>query len=898
MQAICRFLGPSVVVAILFVAAEARAINNSNVTFSGVTTNFNGILTWPWDDTGTNNTLSIVNGAVVIDTAHWFGGINAQANRNFIIISDPGSLLTNNTVNSFIGRMGAGNQVIVTNGGAWVSANALIGSLTASASNNSVLVTGPNSLFRTTGDITMGGGGAGNSFTVTDQGTVVYGGFFTIGNVTSGNSLLITNGGRAHATGTLLVGAFDANPSGSNNSMVVTGAGSVLTNSGNLFVGRQSAYNRMTIRDQASVVNSIGFIGSLTSAANSNEVLVTGSDSTWTNHGGMTLGGLGNGNRLTVTDTGLVFAGSTVTIGASSGGANNSLIVSNGGRFITSASLLMGETDATTRNNSVTVTGSGSVLGAATGLLVGRYSTGNQLIISNGGVVTNGGTAFLGATAASSSNNTALVTGSGSVWSNASLIVGSASGNNTLTVTDSGRVYASDITVGNSAAAVGNQLIVTNGGQVTVSGGITLAPNGITAANGLLKIVGTGSAVTSGGLTVGAGGPGNQMVIEQGGSLSSGAGVVRIGNQAAASNSSVTVTGNGSVWSNGSTIVVGNAANNNRLVVTDGGAVYAPFFDSGESTGTGNSILVSNRGLIDTTWLTASAGNSISNQGGIYQFTTATPVITAGRVFITNGTISFRGIVNAPSAALANLTYQGNNTLRLNNSTNANVASYTFESADITGNPSNYRKLELIDNSRWQSGSLIVGTNGAVSADAGSTVALTGHLSIHRSSNPSGDFDLAAGTVHFSGGGVHTNAITGQDLGNNGTLGYPDGFTAQNFSYGRLTLGSTNDMIQFVMGDGGLSNALYISSLDLGGFAGQFSSVSNMVTSLLFAPSSINVYYLYSGPGDGYLNNLTYQLASAPGGGTGGFLMPAVPEPSALLLILAGYAILCRNRRR
>jgi hypothetical protein len=153
--------------------------------------------------------------------------------------------------------------------------------------------------------------------------------------------------------------------------------------------------------------------------------------------------------------------------------------------------------------------------------------------------------------------------------------------------------------------------------------------------------------------------------------------------------------------------------------------------------------------------------------------------------------------------------------------------------------------------------------------------------------------------VLFSGGGVHTNAITGQDLGNNGTLGFPDGFTAQNFAYGKLTIGSTNDRIQFVMGDGGLSNALYVTSLDLAGFTNLYPSVSNMVTSLLFAPSSINVYYLFSGPGDGYLNNLTYQLAASPGGGAGGFLMPAVPEPSTLFLLsFAGCAFLFRSRCR
>src|SRR5947207_26269 len=76
------------------------------------------------------------------------------------------------------------------------------------------------------------------------------------------------------------------------------------------------------------------------------------------------------------------------------------------------------------------------------GLTVGQSGSGNQLIVSNGGWLGNGIAASVGNTG---SNNMALVTGLGSVWSNRGdlniAVVGSGSVNNRLLVEDGGKVF-------------------------------------------------------------------------------------------------------------------------------------------------------------------------------------------------------------------------------------------------------------------------------------------------------------------------------------------------------------------------------------------------------------------------------------------------------------------------
>src|SRR5207244_7061731 len=106
------------------------------------------------------------------------------------------------------------------------------------------------------------------------------------------------------------------------------------------------------------------------------------------------------------------------------------------GRLVESSDGAIGNRVDST-NNVALVTGGGSMWSNRFDLRVGSGGRGNQLIVSNGGWVASR-SGFVGNNA-TGSNNLALVTGSGSVWSNAlNLTVGLLGPSNRLVIEDGG----------------------------------------------------------------------------------------------------------------------------------------------------------------------------------------------------------------------------------------------------------------------------------------------------------------------------------------------------------------------------------------------------------------------------------------------------------------------------
>ena len=107
-------------------------------------------------------------------------------------------------------------------------------------------------------------------------------------------------------------------------------------------------------------------------------------------------------------------------------------------------------------NNSVLVTGTNSLFNNALYLFIGgQGNSGNSMVISNGGLVTVGIDSRIGGDVAAD-NNSVLVTGAGSRWSNAfGLYVGIAGLSNSLTVANGGTASAgSGITIAASNGSV------------------------------------------------------------------------------------------------------------------------------------------------------------------------------------------------------------------------------------------------------------------------------------------------------------------------------------------------------------------------------------------------------------------------------------------------------------
>ena len=275
-----------------------------------------------------------------------------------------------------------------------------------------------------------------------------------VGNSGTGNSLLITNGGAAFVVGTSILGN---STSSSNNFALVTGAGSVWSNSGPLYVGSYGSFNSLYVANSAKVVSTSGHIGAggftnlgVALWANNNSAVVTGTGSVWSINGEFSVGGVGVGNSLIITNGGMVVCSGNSCIGGDS------------------------TTSSGATNNSVIVTGPGSVWSNSGTLMVGDLSSGNNLTIANGGkVFANAGQIgfFNGAL-----GNSVTVDGTGSVWSiGGDLNVGSF-GSGYLNLTNGGTLSANNISIGLLPPSPGNGCITINGGNLyaTNSGGGTL----------------------------------------------------------------------------------------------------------------------------------------------------------------------------------------------------------------------------------------------------------------------------------------------------------------------------------------------------------------------------------------------------------------------------------------
>lgn len=744
-------------------------------------------------------------------------------------------------------------------------------------------------------------------------------------------STIVTPGANSYSIGTIANQTMTWNIGGGTNLLKTSGAagtqigiggtgivnvfgpGTVWSNTADLRVGRTTS-GQLTITNSASAYNVNGIVGDFAIGT-----ALVGTNSLWNNSGTLTVGNSAgaSGSQLTITNGGVVRVSGASTIGNGGGNNNNTVLVTGAGSLWSNATTLAVGSNGST--NQLKVANGGKVY-VTTTLTVGAGSVGaaNEMVVTNGGQVVNLGNGTVGSSGGSALGNKATVVGSGSVWSNSALLY-----------------------VGNLSSL--GQLNILDGGTVTVGTDLHIGEGNATSSafssNNTVMVSGTGALLkVAGAIYDGFIGDNNQLIVTNGGSVivtnASVNGNVRVG-QGVGHTNSVLITGNGSyllankffVGTNGTTLGIGSA------LITQGGTLEANQMEDGYN-----------------------GSGTISNRGGIFQFTLAAPSIsvhTAGSIVLTNGTVSFRDLTTAATTPVSGINYFDDNTFRLNHSTNvAGLGSYTFNSVANTGNASNYQALALINGASWRSSTLTIGSGGSVlvsnsTSRVDATFVSTGTVKVVNSmmtfasnvvingkyiSDPStnifmadvtvsqsgtlagglGDrfefnksslfihstnntgFNLALSSVAFTGGGMHTNAITGADLGSNITAFSAAYEVQNNFAYGELHLGSVTDQVCFTCGvipaPGVTNNALYVGWLDL------FNNPS-LVTNL-HAASGINIYYNVTDPRNAYLANTVYPLTDCNFASGGGFLMPIIPEPSTLVFLSAAVGLLAFRRRK
>src|SRR5262245_52243014 len=351
-------------------AANAAITNNGGISFLGsssagsstiINSGFGSLIAFSDTSTAGNATITTNGGAQTL-----FSGSSAGGTARFI--TNAGGIVN---FSGSSGPLGDGN----------ISAGSIEGAGTYQLRTNRLIV-GSNNL-STTVSGSIQDGGTNGSFTKTGAGTltltgtlniggdlslcncqtgglVISGGSATVGSFVEvdGGTLTVTNGGTLQTTDILVAG-----------NMTVSGAGSTVTASGVTAVGF-FAPGSLTIANGA-VFNSQGGaeIDTFLVELGTPSVLVTGPGSTW-NVGGPAL---------------FVGGGSTEGPGM--------LTVANGGTVNATAPMLIGDV---TGASTVTVTGAGSVLNAATSLTIGGVGCGcgplvGTLTIADGGVVNSPG---------------------------------------------------------------------------------------------------------------------------------------------------------------------------------------------------------------------------------------------------------------------------------------------------------------------------------------------------------------------------------------------------------------------------------------------------------------------------------------------------------------------------
>ena len=900
-----------------------------------------------------------INGGTVTASNSWIAyGWNAYGYSNTPF---SGSVTVNsgsfsNSGDLQIGQYTSGSLTI--NGGNVSAANTKI-AVGSVGSTNSVTVNSGGSL-NNSGDLYVGWGGKaelsinGGSVYNDGKGVIGYMNTLTRGAVT-------VSGGSWHNGNNLMVGW-----GGASNSLVISNGGSVTAGNGGTYVGYynmnidSNAYNSVLVTGSNSVLDSsldgmkIGF------RVNSSTVTVSNGGKLYGNND--TIGRIANSNSLIVTGPNSLYSNSwDLTIGSGDGtyGKNNSMVISNGGQANIAGGVTVGQYDGDT-GNSILVTGTNSKLVTDGGLLIGYTGSSNSMVISNGGQVTSSGSDGSGIGWSGDSTmgigNSVLITGAGSSWTVANgLWNGYTAWGTLLTVSNGGQLVTDQAYLGvlggsnNSIMITGAGSFWSNSADINIggygnyqaddgmggSGTITVGTGGSLISESIVIAGGSNSAGTLNVGTLGASDT-NVTLTARTIAFGSGSGTLNF-NQAGSSTISSAISGNGMVGQlgSGTTTLTGSNTYGGTTTISSGTLQVG----NGGSSGSLGSGSVSNNGTLAINRSDAvTVSNAISGSGALVQSGAGTTTLTgnnsyAGTTTISSGTLQVGS--GGTSGSLGFGSVINNSALTFNRSDAFSVAAPITGSGAVSQVGTGTTTLEAANTytglTKVSAGTLALGaggslaTNNSVQIDSGTKFDLAANSQSLKDVKANGTIAgsgtmTVTGTLSGSGTVNADTVVTGthspgnspgiQSFGGNLTYNTGAGILLQ-FT-GNTTNNSPVNYDQILVGNNLNFNGLTTLNLDFGDSGSVVDwnnafwqssqswtlySVSGITTG--FANLSLNTTNWADASGDLFGNVLSGGTFSLTQNGNNIVLNYAVPEPSTYVLFgLGALALVIAYRRK
>jgi T5SS/PEP-CTERM-associated repeat protein len=316
---------------------------------------------------------------------------------------------------------------------------------------------------------------------VLDNVTNIIAGDVTVGTNGAFTLLILTNNALLTNSECGLIGR---NTGANSNLVQVTGNNTRWLMTSNLYVGSNGAFNNLLISNGGRVEDLACYVG-YTLGADSNQAVVTGAGSLWTNKNWIVLGWYGSANMVTVTNHGKV-ANLGTYLGAHSNANCNQVIIGGAGAFWVDSGYLVvayyGSSNivriidggqmtnlqvwvgygVNANNNQVIVEGPGSTWMAQIGPFIGYFGVSNSVVITNGGRLDSNGGSI--GSESNAIGNQVIISGNDSSWRSRGVVnVGAFGSFNLLCLTNGGDLTASRVWVGSYAGASGNLLTVGGG---------------------------------------------------------------------------------------------------------------------------------------------------------------------------------------------------------------------------------------------------------------------------------------------------------------------------------------------------------------------------------------------------------------------------------------------------